>query len=68
LHPEKPIAASYCVSMHDLLIEPPQLTNRGWRNAINTILNDRDVDSTNSMTFTLGSAAGVTGGGSRKIS
>src|SRR6266849_3322862 len=46
LHPEVPLAASWCVRTHGLLIEPPHLSRRGRRSAINTFLNDRNVDST----------------------
>jgi hypothetical protein len=68
LHPEIPLAASWCVRTHGLLIEPPHLSRRGRRSAINTILNDRDVDSTTSMTYALRCAACLTGGGRKKIS
>jgi hypothetical protein len=68
LHPEKSLAASWCVRTHDLFIEPPQLRRRGRRSAINTILNDRDVDSTASMTYALRCAARLTEGGRKKIS
>ena len=57
LHPEKPLAASWFVRTYDLLFEPPQLSRRGRRSAINTILNDRSVDSTTSMTYALRCAA-----------
>ena len=42
---------------HDLLIEPPHLSRRGRRSAINTVLNDRNMDSTTSMTYALRCAA-----------
>jgi hypothetical protein len=67
LHPEKSLSASWFVRAHDQFIEPPQLTRRGRRGAINTILNDRDVDSTISMTYALRCAAHLTGGGRKKI-
>jgi hypothetical protein len=67
LHPEKSLSASWFVRAHDQFIEPPQLTRRGRRGAINTILNDRDVDSTISMTYALRCAARLTGGGRKKI-
>jgi len=57
LHPDIPLAASWCVRTHDLLIEPPHLSRRGRRSAINTFLNDRNVDSTNSITYALRCAA-----------
>jgi hypothetical protein len=40
LYPEKSLATSWFVRGHDQFIESPQLTRRGRRSAINTILND----------------------------
>ena len=47
--------------------EPPQLPRGRQRNAINRILNDRDVDPKTSMTYALKCAARLTGGGRKKI-
>jgi len=45
LHPEKPFTASWFVRTRDLFIDPPQLTRKGRRSAINMIFNDWNVDS-----------------------
>jgi hypothetical protein len=67
LHPEKSLAASWFVRAYDQFIKSPQLTRRGWRSAINRILNDRDVDSTTSMTYALRCTARLTGDGRKNI-
>jgi hypothetical protein len=47
--------------------ERPQFTRGRRRNAINRILNDRDVDPKTSRTYALKCAARLTGGGHKKI-
>jgi hypothetical protein len=58
---EKSLAASWFVGTKDLFIEPLQLTKIGGRIAINTTLDDRDVDSTTSITYTLKSTVRLPG-------
>jgi len=47
--------------------EPPQFTRGRRRNAINRILNDREVDPKTSMTYALKCAARLAGDGRKKI-
>jgi hypothetical protein len=55
--PQETSGAPCGASTYDLFIEPSQLTRQERWSATNTILNDRDVDSTTCMMYALRSAA-----------